>query len=109
MKTIRQTQKDNVPLVGLPIFPQRNTMADSEYNNTNNITSFTYACRNGTGYWLKSLTLNLNPGPILRKRLQSAPILCQLQVSAYASHFAFNCVQIRIKINLSNFFGTLSS
>ena len=60
IKTIRQTQKDNVPLVGLPIFRQRNTIADSEYNNINNIASFTYTRKEHFSYTQKTKKEHLN-------------------------------------------------
>jgi len=47
VKTMRQTQKDNVLLVGLPIFPERNTIADIEYKNIN-YNSFIYLRKKGT-------------------------------------------------------------
>ena len=53
IKTIRQTQKYNVPLVRLPILPQRNTIADTEYNNINNIASFTYTRKELLSYTKK--------------------------------------------------------
>jgi len=50
IETIRQTQKDNVPLAGLPILPQRNTIANREYDNINNRTSFTYTKKENFSY-----------------------------------------------------------
>ena len=42
IETRRQTQKDNVPLLGLPIFLLRNSIADRKYNTIINRTLFTY-------------------------------------------------------------------
>ena len=44
-ETIKKIQTDNVPLLGLPIYLLRKTIANREYNNTNNRTSFTYTKR----------------------------------------------------------------
>ena len=60
IETIKQTLKNNVPLVGLPSFLEKHTIADRAYNNINNKTSFTYTEKEHFSYTQKNKKEHLN-------------------------------------------------